>query len=196
MKALLFLLVLASSAMAQRKVWSWIAPDPPGERDATAILTSRTDAKGNTVLVLGETWENPASGLFESQFRLLWITSKGVVLHNQVIPTTRDRQYLLGEAKPEPWMERWDVLAVTARSCAFTDGKALWTGKAKGKLVEVTKSEPAVGLIRATPAGAAGFQGYLQRKGAYSWGYVYEIPPRYGIEANAEQLEELSLWSL
>lgn len=161
MRTLLLLLVLCLPATAQRKLWTWNSPLEGEPNYMGAIHALATDAKGFSVLVIGEgifpDWSQPAT----VHYRFLWISPAGAVLHEERIEKAGERYRQVGMMYGT---SEWSVILCSSSACAITDGKQIWAITKKGKtkvrkLSKVTEGETAFSL---NSFGA--FPGWLQRR--------------------------------
>jgi hypothetical protein len=188
MKALLLLMVLCLPAMGQRKLWTWNSPLEAEPNYMGAIHALATDAKGFSVLVIGEgvfpDWSQPAT----VHYRLLWVGPTGVILHEERIEKAGERYRQVGMMYG---VSEWSVLLSSSSACAVTDGKQVWSITMKGRSKERRVTEVAEGETAFSLNSFGAFPGWMQRRsrdGAEvdSTGQVY----RSSIPL------EISLWSL
>jgi hypothetical protein len=178
MKTILLLLALSILPVhAQRKLWTVPAPADADQLFGRCFQASAVDAVGNAAVIIGEAGRYEPSEHFFAEptlkrIRLMWISSRGVVLHDETVDASSEQAAsLLGAEK---LTVPWSILAITANKWAVTNGWTLWTGTLKGKTPTVIRKDLPYGTDIA-PAGALPpFAGWFEREAAsaefiYPW---------------------------
>lgn len=191
MRILLCMILLCLPAMAQRRLWTWTSPAAADAELVSVIHCAATDSKGNTALVLGEfkfDWESPTL-CKETKFRLLWISSTGLVLHEEVRPIESRFAPAMVAAVPGP--NPWSVIVVNAGTWAVTDSRTIFTCTIKGKSKVARTTQAEDGQV-AFPANATStFAGWFQHLPGPTGSFWF------GSETyNYSTTTELSLWSI
>jgi hypothetical protein len=186
-KAILLMLALCLPATAQSKVWTWTNPVPDSDLEVpTGVHAAVAHASGAAATILGEAFVNNHD-VEVYRYRLIWLSPRGSVIHQVMIPATVDDIDTLLNLTDSPWR----VLAVDRGAWVVTNGKKIWSAKLNGRTVEARERDvPADTDL--FPAGAIGSsQGWFERKTKQLGTYVTQA----GIEVPVLTLGELSLWS-
>lgn len=181
------MLALCLPATAQRKVWTWTNPVPDSDLQVlTGVHAAVADASGAAAAILGEAFVNN-DNVEVYRYRLVWLSPRGSVTHQVMIPATSEDIDTLLKLTDSPWR----VLAIDRGAWVVTNGKKIWSAKLNGRTVEARERDVPADTDH-FPAGAIGSsQGWFERKTEQLGTYITQA----GIEVPVLTLDELSLWS-
>lgn len=170
MKTLLVMMMLTLHAAAQRELWKWEpTASVPEDFHATAIHAAAAEPKGSAAVVIGEVFRE-TGGVNQQRFRLLWISSKGGVVHEAVVPQPDEEIEVILAGTPTAWR----ILALSATGWAITDGKVVWTAALKGKAKTSAQGPLAAGTDAFEAGSLPVFEGWFQRKTTQVGAYIAE----------------------
>lgn len=193
-KSILLALALCSPCLAQTKLWEWSAPSiDHGEFYASDILSSASDAAGNTAVLLGEVAAKSGQNVV-NHVRVLWISGKGKELFHSTYVSPHKTSVLLGEETGLASGGKWKVLFVSGNKLIATDGKSMYLGRVKaGKVTMTVEPAPEGGFPQASGA-APTFQGWLQIQGAPIEYSFFPAPGAVQMTGDGYRLTSLALW--
>lgn len=183
MKVLLVLFVLSAQLLAQRKVWEWSpsAETPLHVHAVHAVHAITIEAKGGAAIVIGERVDT------EQSYRLFWLSNKGEVRHEVVIPASPESLDVLLAAAPT----KWKILSLSPTRWAVTNGATVWFASKRGGNIISSSKDLGNGVEAIQAARPGQFDGWIERARTPNGAYVWEGHP----DQQTFRINSVALWS-